>query len=242
MSEVINPLTDEFVTRQSMGVSQRVEKKSRLNAKCLVPTNEWSWYQISWVVLQTLITSTTVFGINFGLTLLSFTGKEVSLFQFPIPMTGTYAIAIMATTFANWFISGSLMSLDVINGRVAPLDPKCLYYWPTVESYWRKFTQISEFVCPSAENLSARRRIYFHALKVLPWIIMLLVTLFPILIIISFCVWGNNGYHIFNLQPEIITGVSAVFSVLITIPIWAIFALANVGERYAAEHAEISNF
>ena len=243
MSEVVNPLSSGSTIRQSLEVVRQGDQKNplvRLNSKCLKPTKEWSCYQISWVVLQTIVTSSTVFGINFGLTLLSFTGKEVSLFQFPIPMTGTYAIVILATTSANWLISGSLMSLDVVQGRVAPLDPSCFYYWPKKESNWHKFTQISELVCPGASNSSFRGRLISHAYKVLPWIAMLFVTLFPISIIISSSVWGDHGYHIFNLQPEIITAVVAVFSVLLTIPFWAIFALGNLGERYLAEHSDDS--
>jgi hypothetical protein len=261
----------------------------QLYPSCLKPTTSWSIYQILWVLIQSVVGSAVVFGINFGFTLLATKGKEVTLFDFPIPMAGAFFIVILFTTLGGWFVSGSLMSLDSLHGRITPIDPKVLgKLWPSRESsWWWKYSQISEFVAPTLSEMSVNlisssnsssyvnvgnsssssssnnesdrrsngcgssglcappespwsfqkliRRTLDNILIAMPWILFSLLTLFPILIIISFAVFGNHGmHHLGNSQPAFMAAFAGLFANIIFQPVCAIMCLANIGERYNA--------
>jgi preprotein translocase subunit SecE len=208
-------------------------KRIRLSEKCLEPTSEWTSSQIRFVILQTVLTSIICFGVNFGLATLAMYGNEPpTLFQFPVPMTGNYAITIGLETTLNWFISGSLMTLDVVNGKVAPIDPQCIWFWPKTGSRTEWMLNLGEIVAPMYTNTSTCTKVNIHSHRLLPWILGLYLTLFPVCVGISYFCWGLDGYKVFPWQGEIITGVLGVIIAVITIPFWAMIALGSIGSRY----------
>ncbi len=88
------------------------------------------------LLLQGLGASAVCFGINFGVAVLVFRGQPPPiLFEFPIPLAGNFGIIIAVEVLLNYIISGSLQTLDVLNGICPPIKASALgSFWPKQNS------------------------------------------------------------------------------------------------------------
>jgi hypothetical protein len=205
-----------------------------LSPHVLKPTDSFSKYQIAWIVLQTIGSAGICFAANLGLCILAMMGNKVSLFQFPIPMAGAYAIVIIIEVIVNWFISGSMLCMDVLNGRITPINPEAIRYWPQKGGYFELngYLNISELIAPTYKKTTICERLKFHFTIMLPWVLYVFFLLYPLALLISYLAWGLDNYQGFNLQPEILCGFLGSMIAITTIPVWSIMALASVGDKY----------
>jgi hypothetical protein len=236
---VSNRSTDHVLNQNEIDSSSPRERNP-VNPHCLAPTPEFTKYQIGWVVIQTIGSAGICFAANIGICTVAMMGQEVSLFKFPIPMAGAYAIVILIEVLLNWFISGCLLSLDVLNGRISPVKREAIPWWPSTDSYWEKngYMNISELIAPTFKHAPLLQRLKSHLWIMLPWILYVFILLYPLALLISYLVWGLYRYREFNLQPEILCAFLGSMIAIITVPIWSIMALASVGEKYLNDNSE----
>jgi hypothetical protein len=177
------------------------------------------------------------FGVTFGLTYLMMAGQPDPELVFD--MYGGYLVTTILTTSLNWHIGNSLFLLKVLLGRVSPVDPSCLSWWPDASKssgYFRWFLRTSDLVlCPPTENGSPRpsfpTRLCNHWARMGVWILYGLVTIFPIYCILTgYVFWGSEGFNDFP-QPQIAISIYASLVSATTIPIWVIITLGDTGSR-----------
>ena len=64
--------------------------------RCLAPTNHWTIEQKLWILKQTVVSVILCFGINFGITTLTFRGgPDPTMWKFPQPMAGLYTFFVL---------------------------------------------------------------------------------------------------------------------------------------------------
>jgi hypothetical protein len=100
-------------------------------------TDAFTLKQLLYVfLLQGLGASAVCFGINFGVAVLVFRGQPPPiLFEFPLPLAGNFGIIIAVEVLLNYIISGSLQTLDVLNGICPPLKASAMgTLWPKQNS------------------------------------------------------------------------------------------------------------
>jgi hypothetical protein len=205
------------------------------NAKCLPVSSEWSRWQKFWVVLQTLLCMITCFGVNFALSYLSFKGEDdPTLWKFPTPMSGSYAVTIFFEMNINWILTTSIMTWDVLQGKVAPISPSAIYGWPKEGSALRWWFNASDLVIPSplqdGQSGSCCNRFVTHMKRNTPWMIYAFLATWPISVLFSWLIWGTNGYNDYPL-PELLIGGLGSLIALLTIPLWAVLILGDLGDR-----------
>ena len=203
--------------------------------KCLPPTDELTGNQWAWIFKHTLICSLVCFGVNFALCTLSFYKKDdPTLFDFPTPVAGTYAITVFIEITLNWFINGILMSLEVLQGKVAPLSPNAVSWWPKDNENLLWYCNIADIVLPSAspqrEPRSLLWRIYCSHLRSLPWMAVIALTYLPIFTVVTWVLYGMDDYNDFP-QPEFLVAIFGFFLAAITMPFWGIITLAYIGSH-----------
>lgn len=202
------------------------------------PTKELVWEQKLWIFQQTLICSAVCFGVNFGLVTLTYYGNPPpKLFDWPSPVAGSFAVTVFLEITLNWFINTSLMSWEVIRGVVPPLDPLAIGWWPDTNSRWHWWTTTSDLVLMPVEPRSLCRRILHSHWRSLPWMVYVGLTLLPAFTAVTYALWGLDGYNSFPL-PELLVGVFGVLIAVMTVPIWAVMALATIGSRILDEMPE----
>lgn len=207
--------------------------KIRLYQKCKQPTKELNSAQKCWIAKHLVVTSLVVIGVNFGLTRLSMLDKPTpTLWDFPTPMAGTYAVTMLIQVTLNWMIGGSVMTLEVLRGEVEPLEKEAVAWWPA-EARTQWWLDMSDMTAPSNEHshLSFCQRFVWSLCRVAPWHVYTFVLIWPICVAISWAVWGDDHYNAFPWQPEIMVAVLGVAINIVTLPIWGVIVLAVVGER-----------
>ena len=206
---------------------------NKWRVKCLAPTKELTNDQIIWLIKHTVLCSIACCGINFGISYLSFHGEDSpTLWYFPTPISGSFAVTLGLEITLNWIINPILMTSEVINGQVAPIDPVNFSWWPRSKSilWWLNG---SELVIPnedSTSNDSFCKRLNSHLTRAIPWSVSAFFLTWPLSVFICWIVWGNNGYNDYPL-PELLIGIYGIFLVLVTLPFWGLMILADLGSR-----------
>lgn len=222
--------------------------------RCEAPTQHITTEQYLWMIKHTMTNAMICFGVNFALVTLSFYGKDdVKLFEFPSTIAGAYALTIFIEVSLNWLSNGILMTLEIKKGKVPPLDPSCVPWWPKErlsESSMLYYSNMTELVLPpsridskyslssssdssvscSASCLHALRRFFNSQIRSVPWMIFIALTLLPIFTGVTYALYDMEGYNDFP-QPQILVGVFGVLIVFVTMPFWTINTLAVVGYR-----------
>jgi hypothetical protein len=211
--------------------------------KCQVPTDRITSEQWYWIMKHTVVSSMVCFGVNFALCTLSFYNKDdPTMWDFPTTVAGAFALTVVIETTLNWFINGVVMTLEVKHGKVPPLNPRALWWWPKSENMlW--YCNISDLVIPRSRELhslispeknkkppSFLWRFYCTHLRSLPWMAYTGLTLLPLFTFVTWLLYGDDNYNDFP-QPEILDSIFGVLLALMTIPIWAVMTLAYVGSR-----------
>lgn len=208
---------------------------------CLNPTDTLTSHQILWVTFHTILSALVCFGVNFGLTCVAFCGKadEAKFWDFPTSIVTSFALTVVVEISLNWVINGALLSLDVLRGKVAPLNSKALAWWPNRSSrlYWW-FCNTSDLVIPpktSSENVSFLTRLRWTLQRSSPWMLLSFILMFPVFLGIAYVLFGEDRYNDFD--PEFLVAFFGIALVFITIPLWALVTLASIGDRLADEKA-----
>ena len=211
-----------------------------LSEKCSKPTDHWTNYQILWVVQQTVVSSAICFAANFGVATLLFYNKSPNptLWLFPTPMSATYALTIIIEIILNYFLSGSMMTLEVNYGRVSPISTSCIPYWPDESSIYLWYLNTSELVIPLYGDTSYFERTKSTLKRTVPWIIFVFFMLWPLFTLITYATYGNGQIHSTSMMPEYLCASIGFLTAFITIPFWAIITLGSIGTRYTRNNYE----
>ncbi len=113
--------------------------------KVLEPTNSITSSQIAWIIAHTLVWMLICFGENFTFGYVVFASKSAPvLFAFPVAVVTQFGLVVLVSVKLNWIFTCSFLSLDVLNGTVAPLSSSCLKWFPTKTSKWHWWFDLSE--------------------------------------------------------------------------------------------------
>jgi hypothetical protein len=228
-------------------VSLRGLLSEEWQAKCQSPTSSITSAQWFWIWKHAIVCAMVAFGVNFGLTTATFYGKDdPTLWEFPTPVAGTYAITVFIEITLNWFINGIVMTLEIKHGKIPPLDPSGLSWGPSCDTspWFRWYLNLSDLILPSVKSKQTEEdkgpsflwKFYCTHLRSLPWMVITGVTLLPLYTLITWLLYGEENYNDFP-QPELLTAIFGFFLAIFTMPIWAIMTLAHVGERFLAVKA-----
>lgn len=212
--------------------------------RCLEPTTQLSGRQHFWIWQNTILTCWVTFGVSFlvGYLMISFKPTP-SLNDMLMNFFGT---ALLTPTL-NWLFCTTLMSGEVLLGRVAVIDSREVSWWPresephsvpfTGRRWW--FTTSDLVLRPSyypptkswgkfaAQYL---RRFFIHISRSFPWVLASIGITVPIFYIFSLLMYGKVMLDSYP-QPQLLTSIQAVVIALFTTPIWARIVLANLGSR-----------
>lgn len=216
------------VRRQGSGRSMAVEWREG----CSTPTREITREQALWLLKHTIVCSVVCAGVNFAISYLSFHGEEdPTLWYFPTPISGSFAVTLGLELTLNWLINCPLMTLEVINGKVPPLDARDKWWWPKSPKY-RWWLNGSDLVINPNKNepLSCMKRLNIHSTRAIPWGIASFFLTWPVSVFICWILWGNDHYNDYPL-PEILIAVYGVLLVVVTLPFWGLMILADLGDR-----------
>ena len=170
--------SDSITMNHEESVSPLLGQRNEKFKLVLPTTKVVTTTQIQWVVMHTIISLLICFGVNFGLSAIAFYGHPTpTLWDWPTPMAGNYAVTIGLEVTLNWFINGWTMSLDVLGGKVAPISPEALYYWPKSE-YWLNVIDICELTLPKQAHRTTGicSNICSAAYRLIHWIIYTFLT------------------------------------------------------------------
>jgi hypothetical protein len=201
--------------------------------KCL-PLSPWTHSHTIWLIKHSFLCSLISAGINFSVCILTFKGEDdPTLWYFPTPIAGSLAVTLGLELGLNWIINNSVMTGDVIHGKIAAIQPiQFQKWWPKSDHFLRWWLNGSELVIsPNCiPSLSFFQRIMNHTYRAFPWGIFAFIITWPISVFICWIFWGNNGYNDFPL-PQAIIAVYGMFLALVTVPLWGVMILADLGER-----------
>jgi hypothetical protein len=155
------------------------------------------------------------------------------------------------------------MTNEIIQGKVAPLHPDCVPWWPDNESQWRWWLNNSDLViCPTVKttvtehvtvNMDAIHgyedkhehkhaavesepsiwlRLQWVCKRSCLWQVYQFILVWPLIVFVSWLIWGGNGYNDYPV-PQILNGVCSVLGVIVTMPVWAVICLTDIGDRLA---------
>lgn len=231
-------------------------EKWRIN--CLKPTKEITKEQYIWLIKHTIICSIVCCGVNFGISYLSFHGEDSpTLWYFPTPISGSFAVTLGLELTLNWIINCPLMTFEIINGKVAPLDPKVFKWWPTSKStlWWLNGSElvllndndnhnhndnINNNLIENKEQQTFCKRLNNHLIRAFPWGISSFFLTWPVSVFICWIVWGNYGYNDYPL-PELLIAIYGIFLVFVTLPFWGIMILIDLGSRIQNQPSDSLN-
>jgi hypothetical protein len=216
-------------TRLSYGL---LAKMRAWREKCLEPTDGITTKQYLWLLKHTALCSIICCGVNFAISYISFHGEEdPTLWFFPTPISGSFAVTIGIELTLNWLINCPLMTLEVMKGQIAPIDPRSLPWWPTAPSH-RWWLNGSDLVIMPENNptLTFSQRLKLHCTRGLPWGLLSFLLTWPLAVAVCWFIWGNDGYNDYPL-PEILIAIFGVLLVLVTLPFWGLMILADLGGR-----------
>lgn len=237
------PITPEAKT------SPVVPDENHWAAKVKPPTDSltaWQWFYV--IFLQGILTSAVCFGANFGIGILVFRNQpRATLWFFPLPIAGNFGVIIIVEVLLNFCLSGSMQTLDIVNGIVAPLKPEALgLFWRKVlrpqpdSSLFGWFTSSDIILPPAGSTDTLCQRLGAHAKRSLPWILGTFVLVWPIICAVSAAFWGNDGYNDYPL-PEYLSAVEGAVVAMITCPFWALISMTAVAERLQLENVQIKS-
>jgi hypothetical protein len=226
--------------------------KSVVWAEVLEPTLSWSGRQIAWIVLQTVVGTIICFGASFGICTLAYMGHDAPTTFGPLdksPVAGSFAVTIGLQTLLNWIISGSLMTLDVLKGRVAPRAHGDISWWPTTGTSKAQYFNLCGLLIQDQtdnDNNTATaggicHRLLAHVKRAGPWFLLGYLTVFPIFTLACYLLFDGEGVYSYGdfPTPEILTGCVAVVLVWLMTPIWSMSVLIYIGEHYQLQNNPI---
>ena len=243
----LNPLLADHVRD---GKEEAFLGRSSLNTpkwwrNCLEPTSEWSGRQHFWIWQSTVLTCWVSFGVSYAVTYLLIAGQpKPDLNDMLLNYFGTAII----TPLLNWIIGGSLMTVEIMIGRVAVIDPRSLSWWPdeshsdhsepfTGKRWWLTPSDIvlEPSYYPKSKTcggclLSFLQRLSAHLIRAIPWILMSITLTVPVMYGISILLYGQDNYNAYP-QPQIMLSVQTLSISLLTMPLWTRIALANMGSK-----------
>lgn len=213
--------------------------------KCLKPSNKLTSKHYFWLFKHTLICSLVCCGVNFAISYLSFHGEDSpTLWYFPTPISGSFAVTLGLELTLNWIINCPLMTSEVINGQIEPIDPQCFKWWPTSKStlWWLNGSELvilnDDLGLQSPPSFL--KRLNNHLTRAFPCGITSFFLTWPLSVFICWIVWGNYGYNDYPL-PELLIAIYGVFLVLVTLPFWGIMILTDIGSRLKDHPADALN-
>lgn len=199
---------------------------------CLEPVKEITSAHYCWLIKHTILCSIICCGVNFAISYLSFHGEDdPTLWYFPTPISGSFAVTLGLELTLNWLINCPLMTGEIITGKIAPIDPQHFKWWPTSKStlWWLNG---SELVIQNDDTRSESflHRLHNHLNRLIPWSVSSFFLTWPVSVFICWIVWGNNGYNDYPL-PELLIAIYGVFLVVVTLPFWGLMILCDLGAR-----------
>jgi len=199
-------------------------------------TEKWTAIQIAWVLLQCVTSTGLCFGINYGIGVGMYRDQPPpKLFEFPLPIAGHYGVLCILQTLINWPLMGSLMTFDVMNGLVPPINPAtALPWWPTKGSSWEFWFKTSDLILRPQMPASWYQRISWTFTRSIPTLLLCFFLLWPIFTGVSWSIWGDTNYNSFP-QPAYMTATFSGAMAILSTPFMAIVTLASLGERIESE-------
>lgn len=220
--------------------------------QCLEPTTEFTLRQKFWIWQNTVLTCWASFGV-------SYMAGYFLLANKPKPTLDDMLLNFIATAFLtpllNWLIGCTLMSGEVLMGRVAVIDPRNISWWPketepqsipyTGKRWWftTSDTVLKPPYYPKTNNccsftVSYVQRLIMHISRALPWMVASIITTVPVFYVFSLLVYGQHNYNSYP-QPQLMTGIQACIISLLTIPLWSRIVLANMGSKLVHDETYI---
>ena len=153
-------------------------------------------------------------------------------------MVGSFAVTIGFETTINYILGGILMTKEIVSGDIAPLDPKCVWFWPADKtSYKIWWLDIGELGAPSLGRVvttprSCCSRFTNSLVRAGPWILLAMAVCLPSFLLLTYLLWGNGSYDRFPYHPEFVIAILGSFIAIVTQPLFALNALGNVGSKY----------
>lgn len=199
---------------------------------CSEPTSEVTREQTLWLIRHTVTGSLVCAGVNFGISYLSFHGEEdPTLWYFPTPISGSFAVTLGLELTLNWLINCTLMTHEVITGKIPAINPRNLWWWPKSPKYrwWLNGSDLI-LVPDKTPSMTFCQRLNQHSLRAIPWAVSSFFLTWPLSVFVCWIVWGNNNYNDYPL-PEILIALYGVLLVFVTLPFWGLMVLADLGER-----------
>jgi hypothetical protein len=203
--------------------------------QCLAPAAVWTKGQIHWIILQTIVSTIISCSLNFGICTLSYRGNEApTTFGWPSPMAGDYAVTIYLQTTLSFFVSCTLMTVDVLKGKVEPRAAYDVAWLPSNDSKYDWYADVCTLAIPSRDvsgNIESYcTRVKNHAIRSIPWLAFVGLALWPLFSGVSYLIWEKRGYGDFPL-PEAITSFMGLLITIMTVPFWAVMILMRVGRK-----------
>lgn len=227
------------------------QNTSRWWMKCLEPTTKLTAKQYFWIWQNTVLTCWGTFGVSFLLGYLMLTYKPKPTLE---DMLHYFISTAFLTPLLNWIICTTLMSGEVLLGRVAVVDSRELPWWPKEDQPhsvpfkgWRWWFTTSDLVLrpsyyPPTKTWCEFFSLYAyrfgsHASRAIPWIF---VSQFTVVVfyVFSRLMYGNVMYDSYP-QPQLLTSIQAVVIALFTTPIWARMVLANLGSKLVHDESYV---
>ena len=218
---------------------------------CKEPTS-WNTRHTAYLTLAGAILPTLICaGSNFGVAWAIFgPWEKPHLWKFgeAPPMAGNFIAMCFVQTFANYVVSGNLNVVDVLNGIVSPLDASLednifVRYWPSREhwSYW--YLQPPELLLSPRDwpNKPFSLRLIDTIIRAGFWMCIWGITTWPIVTLVTFCIWGNDGYNAYWI-PQVTACVYGALLSLLFMPLLAISAMVNIGHRITDEYVALARF
>ncbi len=114
-------------------------------SKVLEPTNSLTSAQIAWIVAHTYMWMLICFGESFALGYMVFAGRSAPVvFGISDALITQCGLVVLVSVKLNWIFTCSFLSLDVLNGKVAPLSSSSLKWFPAKTSKWHWWFDLSE--------------------------------------------------------------------------------------------------
>ena len=203
------------------------------------PSKSLTMRQWVWLVVQGVASTGICWGVNYGISIGVYrNAPPPTLWQFPLPIAGHFGVLCIVETLINWVIIGSLQALDLKSGLVAPLHPDAVrHWWPAPENHLTWWLRPSDLVIPpeAVREQPIPRRVLSTLVRSIPWMVFVFVLVFPSFCLVTYSLWGENGYNSFPL-PQYLTATFGGLIALVSVPFWSMMSLVYIGRRVVTEN------
>ena len=198
------------------------------------PSTSLTLRQTIWLFVQVVASSGICWGGNYGISIGVYkNAPPPTLWEFPLPIAGHFGVLCIVETLVNWLIIGSLQALDLKSGLVEPLHPEAVrHWWPSPDNHLTWWLCPSDLVIPPEAIHEQRilRRLLSSIVRSVPWMVFVFILIFPSFCLVTYSLWGENGYNAFPL-PQYLTATFGGTIAFISVPFWSILSLVYIGKR-----------